>query len=162
MHAQNDSDVTSFDPSLSSPSPKRTVYYVQSPSGDSHDDGDNKSFTMQPSPMNSPSHQSYVHHSRASSSSRISGGYNNNNSNSFLGGKKGNRKRNDDKGWFEIESKVIEEESGYGEFYDGDKGLSRRTQFFIAFVGFVLVFSVFCFIIWVASLHYKPQLSVKV
>ncbi|CAL5186468.1 unnamed protein product [Lathyrus oleraceus] len=147
MHAKTDSDVASFDPSSPS-SPKRTVYYVHSPSRDSHD-GD-KSSTMQPSPMDSPSHQSYVHHSRASSSSRISGGYN-----SSLG-KKGNRKGND-KGW--PHSKVIEEEDG--DFYHESNGISRRFQIFIAIVGFVLVFAVFCFIIWAASLHYKPQLSVK-
>ncbi|PNX75893.1 hypothetical protein L195_g031837 [Trifolium pratense] len=150
MHAKTDSDVTSFDPSPPR-SPKRIPYYVQSPSRDSHD-GD-KSSNMQPSPMGSPSHQSYGHHSRASSSSRISGGFN-----SFLA-KKGNRKVND-KVW--IGSKVIEEENGgYGDFYHNGEGFSRRVQFFIALVGFVLVFSLFCFIIWVASLHYKPQLSVK-
>ncbi|XP_058763238.1 uncharacterized protein LOC131636647 [Vicia villosa] len=148
MHAKTDSDVASFDPS-SPTSTKRAVYYVQSPSRDSHD-GD-KSSTMQPSPMDSPSHQSYVNHSRASSSSRISGGYNS----SF--GKKGNRKGNDDKGW--IQSKVIEEEDG--DFYHERNGVSRRFQFFIAIVGVLLVFGVFCFIIWAASLHYKPQLSVK-
>jgi hypothetical protein len=151
MHAKTDSDVTSFDPSPPR-SPKRIPYYVQSPSRDSHD-GD-KSSTIQQSPMGSPSHQSYGHHSRASSSSRISGGYN-----SSLG-KKGNRKLND-KVW--IGSKVIEEENGgYGDFYHGGEGFSRKVQFFIAVVGFVFVFSLFCFIIWVASLHYKPQLSVKV
>lgn len=152
MHTKTDSDVTSFDPS-SPRSQKQTPYYVQSPSRESSHDGD-KSSTMQPSPMDSPSHQSYGHHSRASSSSRISGGYNS----SFLG-RKVNRKVND-KGW--IGSKVIEEENGgYGDF-DGDgNGVSRRVQFFVAVVGFLLVFSLFCFIIWAASLHYKPQLSVK-
>lgn len=170
MHAKTDSDVTSYAPS-SPRSPKRQpVYYVQSPSRDSHDDGGDKSSTTHAtpacnSPMESPSHQSYGHHSRASSASRISGAYNNNNNNnnnaSSLGGRKGNNRKRNEKGW--PECKVIEEEGGYGGFYGGgSKGLSRRTQVFIAVVGFVFIFSVFCLIIWGASLHYKPQLSVKV
>lgn len=167
MHAKTDSDATSYAPS-SPRSPKRQpVYYVQSPSRDSHDDGGDKSSTTHAtpacnSPMESPSHQSYGHHSRASSASRISGAYNNNNNNaSSLGGRKGNNRKRNEKGW--PECKVIEEEGGYGGFYGGgSKGLSRRTQVFIAVVGFVFIFSVFCLIIWGASLHYKPQLSVKV
>ncbi|XP_027359011.1 uncharacterized protein LOC113867758 [Abrus precatorius] len=154
MHAKTDSDVTSFDPS-SPRSPKRAAYYVQSPSRDSHD-GD-KSSTMHAtpacnSPMESPSHHSYGHHSRASSSSRVSGSYNSS------WGRKGNRKRND-KGW--PECKVIDEEGGYGDFYRDSEGLSRRTQIFIGIIGFVLIFSLFCLIIWGASRPYKPQLSVK-
>ncbi|XP_061350597.1 uncharacterized protein LOC133295757 [Gastrolobium bilobum] len=154
MHTKTDSDVTSLDPS-SPRSPKRPVYYVQSPSRDSHDGDKCSSMQATPacnSPMESPSHHSYGHHSRASSASRVSGNYNSS------WGRKGNRKRND-KGW--PESKVIEEEGGYDEFYHGSKGLSRRAQIFVAIIGFVLIFSVFCLIIWGASRPYKPQLSVK-
>ncbi|KAF7813840.1 Late embryogenesis abundant protein [Senna tora] len=151
MHAKSDSDVTSYDPS-SPRSPKRAAYYVQSPSRDSHD-GD-KSSSMQPtpacnSPIDSPLHQSYGHHSRASSASRVSGSYN------FAWGKKGNRKRND-KGW--PECKVIEEE---GDFDDGGKGLLRRTQASLAVLGFVVIFTLFCLIIWGVSRPYKAQLRVK-
>lgn len=145
MHAKTDSDDTSYGLS-SQGSPKRPVYYVNSPSRDSHDASN--------SPMESP--PSTAHHSRASSASRISGSYN------PAFGKKGNRKRNE-KGWPEPDCKVIEEEGGgYGDIYHDRKELSRRTQFFIAVIGFVLVFSFFCLIIWAASLHYKPQLSIKV
>ncbi|KAK9268662.1 hypothetical protein L1049_000419 [Liquidambar formosana] len=104
MHAKSDSDVTSLDPS-SPRSPKRPVYYVQSPSRDSHD-GD-KSSTMHAatpvynSPMESPSHPSYGRHSRTSSASRFSGTFRSGS------GRKGNKKRND-KGWPECD--VIEEE----------------------------------------------------
>lgn len=154
MHAKTDSDVTSFGAS----SPPRPVYIVQSPSRDSHDGEKSPSMHATPasnSPMESPSHPSYGHHSRESSSSRVSGSYNN----SSVLGKKGDRKGND-RGW--PECKVIEEEGGYGDFYRQDKGLSRRTQFFLAIVGFALVFTLFCLIIWAASSPYKPQLSVKV
>ncbi|KAK7272703.1 hypothetical protein RJT34_29483 [Clitoria ternatea] len=155
MHAKTDSDVTSFGPSSPS-SPKRALYYVQSPSRDSHDGDKSSCVHATPacnSPNESPSHHSYGHHSRASSSSRVSGSYNSS------WGRKGNRKRND-KGW--PECKVIEEEDGYGDFYrGGSKGLSRRTQIFIGVVGFVLIFTLFCLIIWGASRPFKPQLSVK-
>jgi len=152
MHAKTDSDVTSMD---TSSSPKRAVYYVQSPSRDSHD-GD-KSSTMHAtpacnSPVDSPSHHSFGHHSRASSSSRVSGSFN-----IATWGRKGNRKRAGEKGW--PECKVIEEEEGYG----GErKGLSRRTQIFVGVVGFALIFCVFCLIIAGVARHFTVRVSVKV
>ena len=155
MHANTDSDATSYDPSTPR-SPKRPVYYVQSPSRDSHDGDKSSSVHATPacnSPMESPSHHSYGHHSRESSASRVSGAYNS------AWGKRGNRKRGD-KGW--PECKVIEEEGDYGYFYRGSEGLARRTQVFVAVVGFVVIFSVFCLIIWGASRPYKPRISVKV
>ncbi|KAM1201515.1 hypothetical protein ACFX2J_017606 [Malus domestica] len=153
-HAKSDSDVTSLSPS-SPRSPKRPVYYVQSPSRDSND-GD-KSSTVQAtpafnSPMESPSHPSYGHHSRASSSSRVSGPFRSSNS-----GQKGARKRND-KGW--PECNVIEEDGDYGGLY-GNKGIPRRCQICVALFGFVVIFSVFCLILWGASRPYKARVSVK-
>ncbi|GLT98563.1 hypothetical protein SLE2022_160630 [Rubroshorea leprosula] len=148
MHVKTDSDVTSSVPS-SPRSPKRPLYYVQSPSRDSHDGDKSSSIQATPasnSPTESPSHPSYSRHSRASSASRFSGTL-----------KKG-RKRND-KGWPECD--VIEEEGDYGEFYGRDKGLSRRCQVFMGVLGFVVVFSVFCLIIWGASRPYKAQIAVK-
>ncbi|GLT51735.1 hypothetical protein SLA2020_251260 [Shorea laevis] len=148
MHVKTDSDVTSSVPS-SPRSPKRPLYYVQSPSRDSHDGDKSSSIQATPaynSPTESPSHPSYSRHSRASSASRFSGTL-----------KKG-RKRND-KGWPECD--VIEEEGDYGEFYGRDKGLSRRCQVFLGVLGFVVVFSVFCLIIWGASRPYKAQIAVK-
>ncbi|CAL0323991.1 unnamed protein product [Lupinus luteus] len=154
MHANTDSDdVTSFNhsssPTSSSPQ-KRPVYYVQSPSRDSSSHDGDKSSTMQAtsyfhSPMDSPLNS-------ASSASRLSGVYN-----SVLT-KKGSMKRND-KGW--PECKVIEEEGEYGDFYHGRKGLSKMTQIFCIAIGLVLIFCVFCFIIWSVSRLYKPMLSVK-
>ncbi|GMY36032.1 Late embryogenesis abundant [Fagus crenata] len=155
MHAKSDSDVTSLDPS-SPRSPKRPVYYVQSPPHDSHD-GDKSSMQPTPvsnSPMESPSHPSYGRHSRASSASRFSGTFRSGS------GRKPNRKRND-KGWPECD--VIEEEGDYAELHYGSgKGyLSRRCQILIALFGFVVIFSVFCLILWGASRPYKPRVTVK-
>ncbi|BAU02881.1 hypothetical protein LR48_Vigan10g013100 [Vigna angularis] len=151
MHAKTDSDVTSMD---TSSSPKRAVYYVQSPSRDSHD-GD-KSSTMHAtpafnSPTDSPSHHSFGHHSRASSSSRVSGSFN-----IATWGKKANRKRGGEKGW--PEGKVIEEEEGH---YGEREGLSRRTQIFVGVVGLALIFTMFCLIIGVVARHFKVRVSVK-
>lgn len=151
MHTKSDSDVTSsVDPS-SPRSPKRQLYYVQSPSRDSHD-GD-KSSSVQAttpaynSPTESPSHPSYGRHSRDSSASRFSGNL------------KKEKKRNE-KGW--TECNVIEEEGGYGEyFYGKDKGLTRRCQILMGVFGFVVLFSLFCLIIWGASRPYKAEIAVK-
>ncbi|KAF5961181.1 hypothetical protein HYC85_002390 [Camellia sinensis] len=72
MHAKTDSEVTSLAPSSPTRSPRRPVYYVQSPSRDSSHDGEKttNSFHSTPiiSPMGSPGR-----HSRDSSSTRFSG-----------------------------------------------------------------------------------------
>eukprot|EP00262_Sarcandra_glabra_P003298 TRINITY_DN13951_c0_g6_i1.p1 TRINITY_DN13951_c0_g6~~TRINITY_DN13951_c0_g6_i1.p1 ORF type:complete len:310 (-),score=27.34 TRINITY_DN13951_c0_g6_i1:195-1124(-) len=154
MHAKSDSDVTSLAPSSPSRSPKRPVYYVQSPSRDSHDGDKSSSMQATPvynSPMESPSHPSFGRHSRASSASRFSGNFRSSS------GRKGNRKRND-KGW--PECNVIEEEGNYDDI-DGGRGFSRRCQALIALLGFTLLFTVFCLIIWGASRPYKAEVVVK-
>uniref|UniRef100_A0A5B7A5I0 Late embryogenesis abundant protein LEA-2 subgroup domain-containing protein n=1 Tax=Davidia involucrata TaxID=16924 RepID=A0A5B7A5I0_DAVIN len=150
MHTKSESDITSLDPS----SPSRQVYYVQSPSRDSQD-GD-KSSTMQAtpnynSPMESPSHPSFGRHSRNSSASRFSGIFRSSS------GRKGSRKRND-KGW--PECNVILEEGKYDEL-DDDKRFTRRFQALMALLSFVLLFTVFCLIIWGAGRPYKAEVSVK-
>ncbi|XP_057474037.1 uncharacterized protein LOC130762416 [Actinidia eriantha] len=138
MHTKSESDITSLDPSSPSRSPKR-LYYVQSPSRDSHD-GDKSSMQPTPnynSPMESPSHPSFGRHSRNSSASRFSGIFRSSS------GRKGSRKRND-KGW--PECNVIMEEGQYDD-YD-DKGFTRRFQALLALLSFVVLFTVFCLIIW--------------
>ncbi|PSR96129.1 NADPH oxidase [Actinidia chinensis var. chinensis] len=137
MHTKSESDVTSLDPSSPSRSPKR-LYYVQSPSRDSHD-GD-KSW-MQPtlnynSPvaMESLSHPSFGRHSRNSSASWFSGILRSSS------GRKGSLKRND-KGW--PECIVIMEE----EQYD-DKFLIRWFWALLALLSIIVLFTVFCLIIW--------------
>lgn len=152
MHAKSESDVTSLAPS-SPRSPKQPVYYVQSPSRDSHD-GDKSSMQATPvynSPMESPSHPSFGQHSRASSASRFSGTFRSSS------GHKGYGKRND-KGW--PECNVIQEEGSYDDLED--RGFSRQCQALIALMGFILLFTVLCLIIWGASRPYKAEIVVKV
>uniref|UniRef100_A0A5B7A265 Late embryogenesis abundant protein LEA-2 subgroup domain-containing protein n=1 Tax=Davidia involucrata TaxID=16924 RepID=A0A5B7A265_DAVIN len=103
------------------------------------------------SPMESPSHPSFGRHSRNSSASRFSGIFRSSS------GRKGSRKRND-KGW--PECNVILEEGKYDEL-DDDKRFTRRFQALMALLSFVLLFTVFCLIIWGAGRPYKAEVSVK-
>ncbi|XP_058074340.1 NDR1/HIN1-like protein 6 [Magnolia sinica] len=153
IHTKSESDITSLAPS-SPRSPKQPVYYVQSPSRDSHDGDKSSSMHATPiynSPMESPSHPSYGRHSRASSASRFSGMFRSSS------GRKGNRKRND-KGW--PECNVIQEEGSYDDL-EGERGFSRRCQVLIALLVFILLFTVFSLIIWGASRPYKAEIVVK-
>uniref|UniRef100_A0A2P2JVL2 Late embryogenesis abundant protein LEA-2 subgroup domain-containing protein n=1 Tax=Rhizophora mucronata TaxID=61149 RepID=A0A2P2JVL2_RHIMU len=154
MHsAKSESDITSSAPSSPSRSPKRPVYYVQSPSRDSHD-GD-KSSSMQPSPIESPSHPSFGRHSRNSSASRFSGIFRS--SSGTKNGGKRNEKGWNDKGW--PECNVIMEEGKYDEVED--TAFTRRFQALIAMCSFLVLFTVFCLIIWGASRPYKAKITVK-
>lgn len=153
IHNKSESDVTSLAPSSPSRSPKRPIYYVQSPSRDSHDEGDKSTSLhatpMYNSPMESPSHPSMGRHSRNSSASRFSGIFRSSS------GRKGSRRRNE-KGW--PECNVILEEGNY----DDEKGLSRRIQALIGLLSFVVLFTLFCLIIWGASRPFKTQVTLKV
>ncbi|KAI7736429.1 hypothetical protein M8C21_016102 [Ambrosia artemisiifolia] len=154
MHNKSESDVTSLAPSSPSRSPKRPVYYVQSPSRDSQDGDKSSSIQATPnfrSPMESPSHPSMGRHSRNSSSSRFSGIFRSHS------GRKVSRKRND-KGW--PECNVIVEEGKYDE-YDGEKRFTRRLQALMALLCFVVLFTVLCLIIWGAARPYKAEVTVK-
>ncbi|KAJ8452057.1 hypothetical protein Cgig2_016638 [Carnegiea gigantea] len=152
IHTKSESDMTSLAPSSPSRSPKRPIYYVQSPSRDSHDGDKSASLQATPmynSPMESPSHPSMGRHSRNSSASRFSG---------FLrssSGRKGSRRRND-KGW--PECNVIMEE---GKYEDEDSGCSRKVQALIGLLIFLTLFTVFCLIIWGASRPFKTQVTLK-
>lgn len=155
MHIKSDSDVTSLAPSSPPRSPKRPVYYVQSPSRYSNDEDKSTSMQNTPvynSPMESPSHPSIGRHSRTSSASRFSGIFRSSS------GRKVREKRMNEKGW--PECKVIQEEGPYDDLHE-DRGLSRRSQIALAFLGFVLLFTTFCLIIWGASRPYKASVVVK-
>lgn len=56
---------------------------------------------------------------------------------------------------------MIVEEGKYDEF-DDEKAFTRRCQGFLAFSSFVVLFTVFCLIIWGAARPYKAEVSVKV
>ncbi|KAE7997452.1 hypothetical protein FH972_002088 [Carpinus fangiana] len=154
ISAKSESDITSLAPSSPSRSPKRPVYYVQSPSRDSHDGDKSSSMHATPiynnSPMESPSHPSFGRHSRNSSASRFSGIFRSSS------GRKGSRKRND-KGW--PECNVILEEGSYDDLQD--KAFTRRCQAFLALFSFALLFTTFCLIIWGASRPYKAEISMR-
>ncbi|XP_062101642.1 uncharacterized protein LOC133807371 [Humulus lupulus] len=163
MHAKTDSEVTSLAASSPTRSPRRHVYYVQSPSRDSHDgEKTTTSFHSTPviSPMGSPphSHSSVGRHSRESSSTRFSGSL-----------KPGSRKispndaarggsTKDQKQWKECA--VIEEE-GLLEAEDRQKGLPRRCYVLAFILGFFVLFSFFSLILWGASKPMKPKITVK-
>ena len=160
LSAKSESDITSLAPSSPSRSPKRPVYYVQSPSRDSHDGDKSSSMQATPiynnSPMESPSHSSFGRHSRNSSASRFSGIFR-----SSSGRKGGSRKHHqpkNDKGW--PECAVILEEGSYDDLED--KGYSRRVQALIALFSFFVLFTIFCLIIWGASRPFKAEITVKV
>jgi hypothetical protein len=161
MHAKTDSEVTSLAPSSPTRSPRRPVYYVQSPSRDSHDgEKTATSFHSTPviSPMGSPphSHSSVGRHSRESSSTRFSGSL-----------KPGSRKilpndvstRAQKKGQKQCD--VIEEE-GLLEDEERQKGLIPRRCYFLAFVlGFFILFSFFSLILFAAAKPQKPKITIK-
>ncbi|KAK7251690.1 hypothetical protein RIF29_35105 [Crotalaria pallida] len=151
MHAKTDSEVTSLDASSPTRSPRRPVYYVQSPSRDSHDgEKTTTSFHSTPvlSPMGSPphSHSSLGRHSRQSSSSRFSGSRKLNNNS--------NRKQNKT-------IDVIDEEDLLLQNDEQDRSLSRRYYFLAFVLGFFVLFSFFSLILWGASRPMKPKITVK-
>lgn len=164
MHAKTDSEVTSI--ALSSPDHnRRPVYYVQSPSRDSHDgEKTTTSFHSTPviSPMGSPPHSqsSIGRHSRESSTSRFSGslkpGSRKVNPNDVGSG--GNRQKGQ-KPWKECD--VIEEE-GLLEGEESRKSLPRRCYFLAFVLGFFVLFSLFSLILWGASRPQKPEITMKV
>ncbi|CAN4082918.1 unnamed protein product [Withania somnifera] len=159
-HAKTDSEVTSLAPS----SPNRPVYYVQSPSRDSHDgEKTTNSFHSTPilSPMGSPGRQS-----RDSSSTRYSGSLkpgsqkssNGSRSNSGRHHHHRHHRKGDKQQWKEFDA--IEEEG----LLDDDaysKGVPRRCYFLAFVVGFFLLFTFFSLILWGASRNQKPVVAMK-
>ncbi|KAL6007625.1 hypothetical protein ACLOJK_033124 [Asimina triloba] len=164
MHAKTDSEVTSLAPSSPTRSPRRPVYYVQSPSRDSHDgEKTTASFHSTPilSPTGSPPHSqsSLGRHSRESSTSRFSGSLKpgstkiSPNEAAGRGGRKGGHKP-----WKECA--VIEEE-GLLDDERTEKGIPRRCYFLAFVLGFVILFTIFSLILWGASRPQKPQITMK-
>uniref|UniRef100_A0A5B6ZA62 Late embryogenesis abundant protein LEA-2 subgroup domain-containing protein n=1 Tax=Davidia involucrata TaxID=16924 RepID=A0A5B6ZA62_DAVIN len=165
VHAKTDSEVTSLAPSSPTRSPRRPVYYVQSPSRDSHDgEKTTTSFHSTPvlSPMGSPphSHSSVGRHSRESSSSRFSGSLKPGSRKiSPNDGSAGRHHRQGQKPWKD-QCDVIEEE-GLLEDEESRKGLPRRCYFLAFVLGFFVLFSLFSLILWGASKPQKPKITMK-
>ena len=160
MHAKTDSEVTSLAASSPPRSPTsrggRPMYYVQSPSRDSHD-GEKTATSVHStpalSPMASPRH-SHSSVGRDSSSSRFSG-----HPKRKAADKSGRKGAPPGKGWQEIG--VIEEE-GLLDDDEEPRGLPKRCYYFLVFVlGFVVLFSFFALVLWGASRSQKPQIVMK-
>ncbi|KAK3143280.1 hypothetical protein QOZ80_4AG0298430 [Eleusine coracana subsp. coracana] len=163
-HAKTDSEVTSLAPSSPPRSPPRgggrAVYYVQSPSRDSHD-GEKTATSVHStpalSPMASPRH-SHSSVGRDSSSSRFSGHPKRSKHHQH---QPGNRKGvpPGKSGWQEIG--VIEEE-GLLDEEEHTRIVPKRCYYLLVFVlGFVALFSFFALVLWGASRSQKPQIVMK-
>lgn len=155
MHAKSDSEVScSVDgaASTSPRSPRRPLYYVQSPSN--HDfSGDKMSFGS--SPTTSPVHHHHhyyhcspIHHSRESSNSRFS-----------VGSLKQPRRQ---MSWRKLQRR--QEESEVDDDEDEDDGAyGHGVRPYVCFVLlFILMFTAFSLILWGASKSYRPVVVVKV
>ncbi|KAH7836234.1 hypothetical protein Vadar_033844 [Vaccinium darrowii] len=145
MHAKSDSE-TSIDASSPPRSPRRPLYYVQSPSHSHHHDVEKMSYAS--SPFASPSHPQYhcspIHHSRESSTSlkhpaawkRL----------------QQQRRHSDD---------VDDEEDEDEEVGPGGRGSAMRFYLVCFVLSFMVLFTVFSLILWAASAPYQPQILVK-
>lgn len=161
---KTDSEVSSLSQSSPARSPRRPVYYVQSPSRDSHDgEKTTNSFNSSPvlstmgSPPHSHSNSSLGPHSRESSSTRFSGSLK-------PGSRKNNNNNSQRKGWkpWKDQFDSIEEE-GLLNDEDGNQHFLRRRFYCLAFVvGFLVLFSSFALILWGASRPQKPTITMKV
>ncbi|GAV81007.1 LEA_2 domain-containing protein [Cephalotus follicularis] len=158
--SKTDSEVSSVTQTSPSRSPRRPVYYVQSPSRDSRDEEKTtNSFHSTPviSPMGSPPHSHSnsslgPHSSRESSSTRLSGSlikpHRNNNE---------SRSKAHNKPWMK-EFDSIEEEC----LLDDDRIHTTRRRYLLAFVVcFFMLFSVFSLILWGASRPQRPTITMK-
>ncbi|KAJ8765030.1 hypothetical protein K2173_010504 [Erythroxylum novogranatense] len=146
MHAKTDSEGTSVDTSWPPRSPRRPVYYVQSPSNH-----DVEKMSYGSSPVGSPAHHYYhcspIHHSRESSTSRFSASLKNPRSlTAWKHVQLGHDDREDDE-----------------EGLDADGlGSGRNVRLYVCgFLFFVLLFTIFCLILWGASKSYAPEIIVK-
>ncbi|GLT42986.1 hypothetical protein SLA2020_169630 [Shorea laevis] len=145
MHAKTDSEGTSLDASWPPRSPRRPVYYVQSPSNH-----DVEKMSYGSSPTGSPPHHYYhcspIHHSRESSTSRFSASLKNpRNLSSWKHVQLGHERDDDD----------IDEMDGR---HDG--GAKFRLYVCLVLM-FVLLFMIFCLILYGTGRAYKPEISVK-
>uniref|UniRef100_A0A5B7APR6 Uncharacterized protein n=2 Tax=Davidia involucrata TaxID=16924 RepID=A0A5B7APR6_DAVIN len=149
MHAKSDSEVTSIDASSPPRSPRRPLYYVQSPS-----QHDVEKMSYGSSPFGSPGHHyhcSPIHHSRESSTSRFSASLKN---------------ARHPAAWKRIQPRHEDHADDDDEDDDegNDEGSGNHVRFYVVcFVfSFVLLFTIFSLILWAASLPYKPEIFVKI
>ncbi|GAB2267799.1 hypothetical protein Dimus_002774 [Dionaea muscipula] len=164
MHVKTDSvqsELTSLDASTTPPrSPRRPLYYVQSPS---QHDVEKMSYGTS-SPMGSPGHHHHyhcspIHHSRESSTSRFSaslkggGGHHRN----ALAWKKVNGREPDDG----VGDDGVDEDDDDGH-EKGRGGHSLRFYGVCFVLSFTVLFAMFSLILWGTSKSYEPHVLVKV
>ncbi|KAF7809837.1 Late embryogenesis abundant protein [Senna tora] len=139
MLAKTDSEVSSLSQSSPARSPRRPVYYVQSPSRDSHEDGEKTTNSFHSSPLQSPlgspphshSNSSLGPHSRESSSTRFSGSRKTSGSNRKSGWRP----------WKDNHFHAIEEEGLLDPHDASTHSLPRRCYFLAFILAFTLLFS---------------------
>lgn len=144
MHAKSDSEVTSVDQSWPARSPRRPLYYVQSPSNQ-----DVEKMSYGSSPLASPHHyyhSSPIHHSRESSTSRFSVSLKNPRNLSS---------------WKKLHQSQHDDDDDNDD--DADQGSGNNIRLYLCFfLLFVLFFAAFSLILWGASKSYGPKVLVKV
>ncbi|XP_030450124.2 uncharacterized protein LOC115672455 [Syzygium oleosum] len=158
IHAKSDSEVTSIDAASSPPrSPRRPLYYVQSPS---NHDAEKMSYGS--SPAGSPSHPYYhcspIHHSRESSTSRFSASLKNANPRHLYGGAW--RKLHRGQGTDDDDGDADEEDQEGGRGSSSPAWRGARLYACIVLL-FFLLFTAFSLILWGASKSYRPEILVK-
>ncbi|XP_047328954.1 uncharacterized protein LOC124932381 [Impatiens glandulifera] len=156
MHVKSDSEVTSIDASSPPRSPRRQLYYVQSPS-----QHDVEKMSYGSSPFASPVHHHYhcspIHHSRESSTTRFSASLKNTTTRYHPGGWKRLQRRGN-----LGQPGVNDDEGDEDDDDDDDSGNNTIRFYLIVFVlSFLLLFSIFSLILFGASLSYKPKIIVK-
>ncbi|KAK4284895.1 hypothetical protein QN277_001666 [Acacia crassicarpa] len=143
MHAKSDSEVTSVDQSWPTRSPRRPLYYVQSPSNQ-----DVEKMSYGSSPLASPHHyyhSSPIHHSRESSTSRFSVSLKNPRNLSS---------------WKKLHQSQHDDDDDNDD--DADQGSGNNIRLYLCFfLLFVLFFAAFSLILWGASKSYGPKVLVK-
>lgn len=149
MDATSESERTSLDLSISSP---KQAYYVESPSSVSQVyDGDKSSSSASLIQIQTPNY-TILTESRLSSSSRTSNGT------SGVGFRWKGSSRRRDMYWLERPYTIDEEE----EVNEENRGLSvGQCRAVMVVLGIVVLFSVFCSVLWGASHPFSPIVSVK-
>ncbi|XP_051131499.1 uncharacterized protein LOC127251711 [Andrographis paniculata] len=164
MHVKSDSDVTcSIEASTPPRSPRRPLYYVQSPSHSLQLHHDLEKMSYGSSPFASPTHHfhyhcSPIHHSRESSTSRFSASLKNPRALALAGG-----------GWLRMQRKYDEVgddaddlDAAENDGEDPAKDAAQLKFYVLCFLFcFLLLFTIFSLILWAASLPYKPKIIVK-
>ncbi|WVZ23589.1 hypothetical protein V8G54_002133 [Vigna mungo] len=155
---KTDSEVSSLSQSSPPRSPRRPVYYVQSPSRDSSHDGEKTTNSFHSSPLQSPlgspphshSNSSLGRHSRESASTRFSGSRKSSSTN----------RKGPWRPWKD-HFHAIEEEGLLDAHDNAQHGFPRRCYFPAFILAFLLLFSFFSLILWAASRPQKPAISLK-